>query len=77
MEYRETMRAKQSPDVYAGPDFDQHLPQWVGSADGDKDGDAGADGVRDYRLGVKVGEMIALAIERVDEVQEECSTEYA
>lgn len=39
MEYRETMRAKQSPDVYAGPECDQHLPQWVGSAVGDKDVD--------------------------------------
>ena len=39
--------------------------------------DSGVDGVRDYRLGIKVGEMIALAIERGDEVQEGWSTESA
>lgn len=39
MDYRETMRAEQAPDIYDGPDCDQHRPQWVGSADGDKDGD--------------------------------------
>ena len=33
------MRAIQAPDVYAGEACDQHAAQWVGSADGDKDGD--------------------------------------
>lgn len=37
--YRETMRAKQAPDVYAGKGCDQHRPRWVGCAEGDKDGD--------------------------------------
>lgn len=36
--YRETMRAIQSPDVYAGQNCDSHEPRWVGSADGDKEG---------------------------------------
>ncbi len=39
MRLRETMRAKQAPDVYDGETCDQHRPQWVGSAAGDKDGD--------------------------------------
>lgn len=38
-EYRETMRARQAPYVYAGKKCDQHRPRWVGCAEGDKDGD--------------------------------------
>lgn len=38
MKYRETMRAEHAPDVYGGPACDQHLPRWVGSAEGDRDG---------------------------------------
>lgn len=43
---RETMRATMAPDVYSGPDCDQHTPRWIGSADGDMDGDGevGTDG---------------------------------
>lgn len=48
--------------------FNKHeIEQW----------EVGADGVHEYRLGVKVGEMIALEIERGDEEQGECSTESA
>lgn len=36
---RETMCAVQAPDVYAGENCDQHRPRWVGSGEGDKDGD--------------------------------------
>lgn len=39
MKYRETMRAEQAPDVYDGTECDQHRPRWVGSAEGDKEGD--------------------------------------
>lgn len=39
MDYHETMRVVQSPDIYDGPSCDQHSPRWVGSADGDMDGD--------------------------------------
>lgn len=44
---RETMRATQAPDVYGGKNCDQHEPRWIGSADGDKDGDGpvGVEGV--------------------------------
>ena len=35
----ETMRAVQSPDIYSGETCDQHKPRWLGSADGDKEGD--------------------------------------
>lgn len=46
MKLHETMRATMSPDVYDGPNCDQHLPQWIGSAEGDMDGDGpvGVDG---------------------------------
>lgn len=37
--YNETMRARQIPDIYDGPNCDQHRPRWWGSADGDRDGD--------------------------------------
>lgn len=37
--YREIMRAEQSPDMYAGENCDEMRSRWVGSADGDKDGD--------------------------------------
>lgn len=33
------MRATQAPDIYHGPNCNQHRPRWVGSAEGDKDGD--------------------------------------
>ncbi|MCB1349818.1 MAG: hypothetical protein KDK11_14715 [Maritimibacter sp.] len=36
---RETMRAEMAPDVYSGPDCDRHDPRWIGSAEGDMDGD--------------------------------------
>lgn len=39
MEFRETMRAQQAPDVYDGPECNQHRPRWIGAAEGDKDGD--------------------------------------
>lgn len=39
IKYREIMRAEQSPDVYDGPNCDQHRARWVGSAEGDMDGD--------------------------------------
>ena len=39
MKYHEIMRAQQAPDVYDGPECDQHRPRWVGSAEGDMDGD--------------------------------------
>lgn len=39
MRYRETMRATQAPDVYAGASCGEHEDRWVGSAEGDKDGD--------------------------------------
>ncbi len=44
---RETMRATQAPDVYGGADCAQHNPRWIGSAEGDMDGDGpvGVDGV--------------------------------
>ena len=46
MEFREIMRAEQSPDVYDGPTCDGIRPRWIGSADGDKDGpgEVGRDG---------------------------------
>lgn len=39
LRYYEIMHAYQHPDVYAGPNCDQHRPRWIGSTDGDKDGD--------------------------------------
>lgn len=47
MEFREIMRATQAPDVYAGEACNSIEPRWIGSADGDKDGDGpvGRDGV--------------------------------
>lgn len=44
---REVMRATMAPDVYSGPDCDHHAPRWVGSAEGDidGDGDVGVEGV--------------------------------
>lgn len=39
MEYRETMRAVQAPDIYDGPNCDRHRPRWSGSAEGDMDGE--------------------------------------
>jgi len=38
MERRETMRARQEPDVYDGPECDEHRSQWNGSSALDKDG---------------------------------------
>ncbi|MET3601016.1 hypothetical protein [Martelella mangrovi] len=38
MEFRETMWAQQAPDIYTGPNCDQHRPRWVVSAEGDMDG---------------------------------------
>ena len=35
--WREIMWAEQTPDVYDGPDCDQHRPLWLVSAEGDKD----------------------------------------
>lgn len=40
MEFRETMWAEMSPDMYAGPNCDQMLPRWYAAAAGGKgDGD--------------------------------------
>lgn len=46
MEYREIMRAENAPDVYDGPTCDGIRPRWMGSAEGDQDGDdeVGRDG---------------------------------
>lgn len=39
MRLRETMRARHAPDVYVGPNCDRHESRWMGSAEGDMDGD--------------------------------------
>ena len=39
LKYHEIMRAEQRPDVYDGPNCDKHKPRWIGSAEGDMDGD--------------------------------------
>lgn len=31
MEFTETERIRQEPDVYDGPNFDQHRPRWITS----------------------------------------------
>lgn len=33
------MQARQEPDIYDGPNCDQHAPRWIGSAGGDTDGE--------------------------------------
>jgi len=38
LQYRETMRAQQQPDVYGGSTCDEHRPRWSGCAEGDMDG---------------------------------------
>jgi hypothetical protein len=44
MEYRETMEAMQKPDVFDGPNHDQHRPQWVGETEGGRDGSEAIEG---------------------------------
>lgn len=39
LKYYTIMRAEQKPDVYAGRHCNTHKPRWIGSGDGDKDGD--------------------------------------
>jgi len=39
LDYQEIMWAEQKPDVYAGPNCDEHRARWWIYADGDKQGD--------------------------------------
>ena len=39
MKFHETMRASMRPDMYNGVSCNEFVPDWSGSADGDKDGD--------------------------------------
>ena len=39
IEYRKTMWAEMSPDVYGGETCDQMHPRWIGFAEGDRDSD--------------------------------------
>lgn len=41
LEYLEVMWAEQKPDVYSGPNCDEHRPDWYGGALGDKGGSEG------------------------------------
>ncbi len=39
IDYRQTMWAEMSPDLYDGENCDQLLPRWHGFAEGDRDSD--------------------------------------
>jgi len=57
MEFTETERIRQEPDVYSGPAFDQHRPRWITSFP--KEGDEEVEGdvtfaAKDFPPGTRI-----------------------
>ena len=71
----EIERYEMQPDCYGGKNFDEHIPQWWGYCDGDKQDDTTRQSIvfdpKDYPPGTKIV-VTSPVCPKCDEVYENC-----